>query len=193
VPRATDEPSAGQVCEVLAWVARAPEDSGVAVPGLLVIQFLFALTGYALAAKWFVAPALTGRPLRSALPPLLLPHLARPISLWLLAPGVLVQPSLPIAFAQGTAYGDLVVATLAVIVTLLVRREHRFAVPAVWIFNVLGLLDALRNCIVGMRTHAPEHMGAMVFVPAYGVPLLLVSHALIFKVLLEHRARARHA
>ena len=169
------------------------EDGDVPVPLVLVTQFLFALTAYTLVAKWFVVPALAGRPLRTALPVLLLPHLGRPISLWLLAPGIVTGPSLPVAFAQGTAYGDLVAATLALIAALLARREHAYAVGTAWIFNVLGLLDALRNCLVGMLTRAPEHMGAMVFVPGFGVPLLLVSHALIFKVLLEQRGLSRRA
>jgi hypothetical protein len=31
----------------------------------------------------------------------------------------------------------------------------------------------------------------MVFVPTYGVPIILVSHALVFVVLLDHRQRTR--
>jgi hypothetical protein len=154
---------------------------------------LFALCAYTLVAKWYVLPALAGRRLQSALPPLMLPHLIRPVSLWLLAPGIIVEPTLPRVFATGTAYGDLVATSLALIAILLVRGEHRGAVAAAWVFNVVGLLDALRNCAVGMLVRAPTHMGAGVLIPAYGVPLLLVSHVLIFKVLLDHHRRARRA
>jgi hypothetical protein len=157
------------------------------VPAIILTQFFVALIGYGLVARWYVAPALAGRPLRAALPPLLLPHLMRPVSLWLLAPGVIVQSSLPSSFAEGTAYGDLVATTLALIAVLLVRAEVKGAVLAAWVFNVVGLLDALRNCLAGMLAQAPLHMGAAVLVPAFGVPLLLVSHVLIFKLLLDHR------
>ena len=163
------------------------------VPVILVTEFLVALLAYTLVAIWYVLPALAGRPLRAALPPLILPHLVRPVSLWLLAPGVVVQPSLPWTFAVGTAYGDLVATGLALIAISLLRVEARGAVMAAWIFNVVGLLDALRNCLVGMRLQAPLHMGAAVFVPAYGVPLLLVTHVLIFKLLLDHRRTTRGA
>ena len=159
----------------------------------MVVQFCFALAAYALVAKWYVLPALAGRPLRSSLPPLMLPHLIRPVSLWLLAPGIIVEPSLPRVFATGTAYGDLLATSLALLAALLVRGERSGAVAAAWLFNVVGLLDALRNCAVGMLVRAPLHMGAGVLIPAYGVPLLLVSHVLIFKVLLDHRLATRAA
>jgi len=155
----------------------------------LVTQFVFALTAYSLVAKWYVAPAITGRPLRTVLPPLILMHLMRPISMWLLVPGVIVQPTIPMKFAQGTAYGDLVAATLALISAVMVRNGAKGALLMVWIFNVLGIFDALRNCLVGMVTKAPPHMGAMVFVPGYGVPLLLVSHVLIFMLLIKERGQ----
>lgn len=163
------------------------------VPAILLTQFLVALIGYTLVAKWYVFPALAGWPLKLALPPLLLPHLVRPVSLWLLAPGVVVHPDIPRSFAEGTAYGDLVATGLALLAVLLVRAEASGAVVAAWIFNVVGLLDALRNCLVGMQLQAPQHMGAMVFVPAFGVPLLLVTHVLIFKLLWDHRRIARAA
>lgn len=159
------------------------------VPLIVGVEFAFALIAYGLVATWYVWPALSGRPLRTALPPLILPHLFRPVSLWLLAPGVIVQPTLPAVFATGTAYGDLLVTMLALAAVLLVRAERRGAVAAVWVFNVVGLADALRNCAVGIIHRAPAHMGAAALVPAFAVPLLLVSHVLVFKVLLEHRRR----
>ena len=126
------------------------------------------------------------------LPPLILPHLFRPVSLWLLAPGVIVQPTVPQGFATGTAYGDLVVTVLALVAVLLVRGERRGAVVAAWVFNVAGFVDALRNCVVGIVSRAPVHMGAAALVPAFAVPLLLASHVLVFAVLRAHRRnRAR--
>ena len=158
-------------------------------PVALIIDFLFALVAYGLVARWYVAPALRPLPLKSALPPLLLVHLMRPISLWLLVPGVIVQPSIPPGFASGTALGDLVATTLALVAAVMVRTEKKGGVAAAWIFNIVGLADALRNCAVGMLARAPLHMGAAVLIPAFGVPLLLVSHVLIFQVLIEHRRR----
>ena len=163
------------------------------VPVVVVTQFLFALIAYSLVAKWYVVPNLAGRAVRTILPPLILMHLIRPVSMWLLVPGVLVQPTMPVHFAQGTAYGDLLAASLALVAALMVRNEVKGALVMAWVFNVVGIFDALRNCLVGMLAQAPTHMGAMVFVPAYGVPLLLVSHVLIFKILLDQRRKHRAA
>ena len=162
-------------------------DRAMPAPVALVTNFVFALIAYSIVAVWYVVPALAGKPLRVTLPPLILPHLIRPISLWLLVPGVIVQPSVPDSFARGTASGDLVVTVLALGAALLARSGRPGAVAAAWIFNLAGLADALRNCVVGLVTRAPQHMGAAVLIPAFGVPLLLVSHALIFKLLLDHR------
>jgi hypothetical protein len=160
-------------------------------PLVVAMQFSFALVAYTLVAKWWVRPALQHLPVDRALPPLLLLHLVRPVSMWLLVPGVLVRPTIPSDFASGTAYGDLVAASLALVAVVLVHRRHSAGIAATWVFNVVGTLDLLRNVAVGMLRGAPEHMGGMVFVPAYGVPLILVSHVLVFAVLLDHRARRR--
>ena len=158
-------------------------------PIVLVIDFTFALIAYALVAHWYVLPALAERPLRSSLPPLLLIHLLRPISLWLLVPGVIVKRTIPIGFAQGTAFGDLLAAALALVAALLVRAESKLAIPAVWLFNIVGFVDVLRNCVTGLLLGSPPHMGAAVLIPAFGVPAIIVSHGLIFKILWDDRRR----
>jgi hypothetical protein len=160
-------------------------------PLAVVVQFTCTLLACSLAAVWYVRPALIDKPLRTALPPLMLLHLIRPVSLWLVVPDVIVRPGLASSFAEGTAYGDLLATALAVIAVLLVRGERPGAVIAAWIFNVVGLLDILRNCVMGLTTRAPEHMGAGVCVVGYGVPVLVVSHWLMFTILIQHRRRER--
>jgi hypothetical protein len=161
----------------------------VPAPAALVVDFVFALTAYVLVARWYLLPALAGRPLRSSLPPLLLIHLVRPISLWLLVPGVIVKRTIPIGFAQGTAIGDLIAAVLALVAVFLVRSESKLAIPAVWLFNIVGFVDVLRNCLMGLMLRSPDHMGAAVLIPAFGVPAIIVSHGLIFKLLWDDRRR----
>ena len=157
------------------------------VPSIVAIQFAFMITALGLVAGWYVLPALKRLPLRSALPPLVLMHLVRPISLWLLAPGAIVKPTIPRSFATQTAYGDLLSALLALVAAGLLRRESKGAIVAAWIFNIVGFVDVVKNVLVGLMTQAPTHMGAMAFVPAYGVPVIIVSHLLIFKLLFDAR------
>jgi len=157
------------------------------IPLIVVIEFTFAIVAYSLVARWYVVPLLEKHPLRTTLPPLILLHLMRPVSLWLLVPGFIVDADMPSSFATGTAYGDLVATVLALVAAILVRRDAPGAIAAAWIFNVVGVADALKNCAAGMMAKAPSHMKAAVLVPAYGVPLLLVSHALIFWLLIRRQ------
>lgn len=163
------------------------------VPPIVVTQFLFTTGALSLVAVWYVLPALKRVPLRSSLPPLILLHLVRPVSLWLLAPGAIVKPTMPETFATQTAYGDLLSASLALVAAVLVRREAKGAVLLAWLFNIVGFIDVVKNVAVGMAQSAPAHMGAMAFVPAYGVPVVILSHLLIFKLLLDHRAAGSSA
>jgi hypothetical protein len=63
------------------------------------------------------------------------------------------------------------------------------AIAVVWVFNVVGALDALKNGIYAAKLGVIAHMGAAALVPSYGVPILLVSHGLVFWLLLR---RAEH-
>jgi hypothetical protein len=58
------------------------------------------------------------------------------------------------------------------------------AIPIVWIFNVWGTLDLLNAYYVGVtRMPDPGLLAAGIYIPALYVPLLLVSHTLIFVLL----------
>jgi hypothetical protein len=68
--------------------------------------------------------------------------------------------------------------------------------PSVWAFNIVGTFDLLRAYSEGGRTGLglqPGLQGALYFVPTLLVPLLLVTHALIFRLLLHREgAHADH-
>src|SRR5215469_10587271 len=106
------------------------------------VSFVVALVAFALVAKWYVWPSMRDRPLASALPPFLLYACLRVNGLMFLMPG-LVSPDLPAAFAVPTAYGDLTAALLALAALAPLRYESVVALPMVWLFNVVGVLDLL--------------------------------------------------
>ena len=95
-------------------------------------------------------------------------------------PGVVDQP-LPPDFANPAAYGDLATGVLALVAMVALRAQWSAALGLVWLFNVVGTVDlanALRHVDV-----APG-FGAAWYIPTMVVPLLLVTHFLIFKQLL---------
>ena len=151
------------------------------------LQFVMSVGVFALFAKWYLAPWLVEKPTRQALALLILPHAFRHIGLLFLVPGIVAQP-LPTFFANTAAYGDLASAFLALFALVALRRNWRFALPAVWTFNVFGsvdLLNALRQADV-----VPD-LGATWVIPTFFVPLLLVTHFMIFTRLLKSECRTK--
>ncbi len=154
---------------------------------VLAIQLGFNVVALSLCARWYVAPRLASMPRERALVPLLCIHFIRLISLWTTVPGVVVSSHMPLAWARSTAIGDAAAVALSLTSVLLLRRGARPAIAFVWVFNVVGFLDAIKNGVLAAIMDVPQHMGAAVLVPAYGVPFLLVSHGLIFWLLTRRR------
>jgi hypothetical protein len=118
--------------------------------------------------------------------PLLILHSFRFIGLAFLVPGV-VSADLPTAFARSAAYGDLVAATLALISLASLRLGA--GVFIVWIFNLWGSADLLNAFYQGNNAALmPGELGAAYFIPTLLVPLMLVTHGLAFRILLQHRS-----
>ncbi len=145
------------------------------------LQFVLSLLVIGLLAKWTLSPWLESLPRRRALFWLTLPHAFRHIGMVFLVPGVVAQP-LPEAFAIPAAYGDLATGLLALLALIGLRSSWAGALALVWVFNIVGtvdLLNALRHVDV-----APS-FGAAWYIPTFLVPLLLVTHFMIFRRLLK--------
>ena len=139
------------------------------------------LVVWGLIAKWLVAPWLAKMPQHQALFWLTLPHAFRHMGMVFLVPGVVAQP-LPGGFANPAAYGDLLAAVLAFLSLIVLRTGWTGALAVVWLFNIVGtfdLLNALRH------TNVVSDFGAVWYIPTLFVPLLLVTHLMIFARLLR--------
>ncbi len=148
------------------------------------ISVFMSFVGSAVIATLLVWPRLKVMTREHALLALIAPHmLLRFIGLSFLVPGV-VSPLLPAAFAVPPAYGDFVAGILAIVATLALSRRTLWATVAVWVFNVWGAADLLFAMYLGPRNQIhPGDLGAAFFIPTAIVPPLLVTHALIFRVL----------
>ena len=145
------------------------------------LQLVLSLIVYALIAKWYVAPWLAEKPIHQALMPLIFPHAFRHIGLTFFVPGVVAQP-LPSFFANTAAYGDFVSGLLAILSLVALRGGWSLALPLVWLFNIVGMLDLL-NAL--RQAEAVPDLGATWYIPTFLVPLLLVTHVMIFARLLR--------
>jgi hypothetical protein len=150
---------------------------------LFFLSIAFSFIAWGILAARYIWPALRVLPWTDALRPLLILHSFRFIGLAFLVPGV-VSPDLPSAFAQSAAYGDLIAATLALLSLLLLPSG--VGIVIVWIFNLLGSFDLLNAFYQANRAGLlAGQLGAMYFVPTVIVPLLLITHALAFRILLQ--------
>ena len=135
-------------------------------------------------AARYLWPALRHQPRADALRPLLLLHSFRFIGLAFLVPGV-VSPDLPGAYARPAAFGDLIAALLALLA--LAALQSGLGTVLVWVFNLWGsadLLFAFYQGVIGVGFE-PGHLGATYFIPTVVVPLLLITHGLMFRLLLQ--------
>jgi hypothetical protein len=149
------------------------------------LQVALSFVVYGLIAAWYVAPALAGRPLEIALPPLLLLHAFRHLGLVFLVPTV-VGAAVPPGFAVPAAYGDLLAGLLALAALLALRARSAAAVPLVWLFSAVGLLDLINAFYQGLS--ADVQLGAGYYIPTFVVPALVVTHGMILRVLLRRRS-----
>jgi hypothetical protein len=149
------------------------------------VSIAFSLVAWGIVTARYIWPELRLRSRAEALRPLLILHSFRFIGLAFLVPGV-VSPDLPSAFAHSAAYGDIIAAILALFSLLLLPSAS--GVAAAWIFTLWGFADILNAFY--QANHAgllAGELGAAFFLPTLIVPLLLITHGLTFRILLQHQ------
>jgi hypothetical protein len=150
------------------------------------ISVLLSFVAFGVVTALYIWPRLRVMPRKDALTALVVPHTFRFVGLSFLVPGV-VSPSLPHAFAAPAAYGDLVATLLALAATAALVARARFALPLVWVFNLWGafdLLAAIYQGEIGVQIE-PGAQGAAFYIPTIIVPALLITHALMIRLLLR--------
>jgi len=146
----------------------------------------FGFISWGILTARYIWPTLRILPRPDAVAPVLVLHSFRFIGWAFMVPGV-VSPDLPSAFAQSAARGDVIAAALALLSLLLL--QSRAGVVVVWIFNLWGTFDLLNAFYQANRGGlVPGQLGAMYFVPTVIVPLLLITHRLLFGILLQRKS-----
>ncbi len=143
---------------------------------------VWGLTAAALLAWWRI-PAVRARIDTLPLAALVAIHLCRFVGLYFLSLGR--AGKLPPEFAVPAGVGDVVVAMGAVLLLIFPALRERRAVLFGW--NVIGLLDivlvvcnALRCGLRDWASMAPLRELPLALLPTFIVPLIIVSHGLIF-------------
>ena len=160
------------------------------VQALFGLSVLTSFVAFSIVAKLYIAPRLRAMPLKDALRCLIAPHMFRCVGLSFLVPGV-VSPTLSTSFSTPAAYGDDIAALLAIIATIALTIRVAWAAAMVWLFNLWGAADLLYAFYQGQIGAGidPAALGAAFYIPTLVVPPLLVTHAMIFWLLLRARAQ----
>ena len=148
-------------------------------------EFYMSLAAFILIAAWYVVPALRARPFHAAVTPLLFLHVFRHFGLFYITTMAVASPP-PAGFAVPTAYGDVAAAVLALVAVVAVRTRRRLAVPLVWTFNLVGVIDLVLAAVNAQRYGLASYsVGVAYVLPILVVPALFVTHALVFWLLVR--------
>jgi hypothetical protein len=152
------------------------------------IQLLTSCFVFGIIALWYVWPALTKMSRNSALAILLFVHVPRYVGMTLLVTGM-VDPELPREFLSSAAYGDLLEAALAFASIFALRSNWRVAVPMVWVANTWGFADLLNGVRGVLQLNVPSfNLATFWYVYTFYAPLVIVSHVMIFGILLKSKS-----
>ena len=152
------------------------------------VSVAFGFITWGIVTAIYIWPALRHKSRADALRPVLILHSFRYLGLATLVPGV-VSADLPAGFARPEAYGDFITAILAVVTLLLLPRGSALIVA--WIFNIWGTVDLLNAFYQGNAAGLlAGQLGATYFIPTFFVPLLLITHGLAFRILLQPEREA---
>ncbi|QOZ37678.1 hypothetical protein XH92_06780 [Bradyrhizobium sp. CCBAU 53421] len=162
------------------------------MPVSLNIPFLLSVAGAfltsAVVAVTYVWPALRTMPRHNALRLLAAFHAFRFLGMNFMVTGF-VSPEVNPVFAGAVGWGDLTAAALALLAMAALSWRWPIAIPIVWLFNIWGTLDLLNAYYMGATKNAdPGLFGAGIYIPALYVPLLLVSHVMVFMLLMRTKS-----
>lgn len=152
---------------------------------VLTVNLIFSTVVFFIAARIYLFPRLSELKPETVLIPILLLHSLRHLGLMFLAPGA-VYPGMPSQFATPAAFGDFLAALLALASIAAIVMKSPLARLLVWVFNIEGTLDLMLAIVLANVYDSPPFMGPAYWIPAFWVPGLLVTHTIVFVVLLKH-------
>jgi hypothetical protein len=156
---------------------------------ILPLNLILGFQLFRTALKIYVVPRMGEMSPASLLTPILLLHMLRELGLMFMFSGATL-PGMPDVFAVPAALGDFMAAVLATVALFAVRRGGSVVAGSaktwVWIFNVWGMLDLIVAIGLAVIFKSAPHLGAAYWIPAFWVPMLLATHALVFVYLRKH-------
>jgi hypothetical protein len=98
-----------------------------------------------------------------------------------------VYPGMPSQFAYPAAIGDILAAVLAFASIFAVSKSFKSSRFLLWTFTIEGSIDLIVAITLATVSGAQPFMGAAYWIPAFWVPALLVTHYIVFVVLMSRK------
>lgn len=154
---------------------------------VLAVQCTFSLIVFYLLSKWYLLPRITKNTQYEVLAILLVVNVFRYLPLSLYMPGQ-VSSDFPEYVKEIVAYGDFASGVLALISLLLLKSKNNLAMPFVWIFSIVSVLDMILALYFAMSEKVYDlPLGVNYFTVSVYVPMLMVVQAIILKLLLAKK------
>jgi hypothetical protein len=158
------------------------------------VQLIFGYVAWVLCFGTYIWPRLKLMDRADAQRAIATLHSFRFFGLVFILPGV-VGPHLPATFATFAAYWDFATGLLAIAALLAFRIR-----PLFWFFvvafNVVGAVDILLDYYHATAANLPamaQELGSTYAIPVIYVPLLMITHAAAFYLLLRPQPKAAPA
>lgn len=151
---------------------------------ILPISIFMGLISYFTIAKWYILPRIEKWSIDDQLAVLLVPHFFRFIGFAFLIHGVTTDALDP-RFSIPAAFGDIIAAILALLTFYSIKLQFKYRIIFAFAFNCIGFFDFVNAMTRGLLFVEPKNMGATYFIPMVIVPMLMMSHILIFRFLLQ--------
>jgi hypothetical protein len=152
------------------------------------IQLVFGYVAWLLCYRDYVWPRLKAMHRFDAQRAIATLHSFRFFGLVFILPGI-VGPNLPAGFASFAAYADFATGVLAILALFSAKIRPLFW-SFVVAFNLLGAIDIVADYVHAIQLGLPAmagQLGAAYAIPILYVPLLIITHASAFYLLLRPR------
>jgi len=104
-----------------------------------------------------------------------------------------LPPTLTPAFAKPAAYGDLLTGILAFLAIPALRYRWPLALSLAWLVNIVGTADLLYAFSQGTSRGVGPDLGSAWYIPTFVVPVLYVTHFMIFTMLIRRSKEIHNA
>lgn len=151
---------------------------------VLTINLICSTLIFYVCAKIYILPKIDEIRPKVLLLPILLLHCFRHLGLMFLTRGA-TNPGIPLRFAYPAAAGDLLAAVLAFLAVFAIVYDLRVGRFLLWLFSIEGTVDLIVAITLATIYEASPYMGAAYWIPAFWVPALLVTHYVVFVVLIR--------